>query len=107
MALVSLADAKSYLRIDTADEDVLINGLLASATRLCYDIARLSDAEIAAVESDATEEDTQELTGNRALLVIAILFTLGYLFEHREEANHVALDDTLRALLFAIREGRG
>ena len=33
------------------------------------------------------------------------LYALGYLFEHREEADHHALALTLRSLLFGIREG--
>ena len=41
----------------------------------------------------------------RELLRIAILYTVGYLFEHREEADHHDLMLTLRNLLFAIREG--
>ena len=35
----------------------------------------------------------------------AILYALGYLFEHREDADHHELTLTLRSLLFAIREG--
>jgi hypothetical protein len=35
---------------------------------------------------------------------VAILYALGYLFEHREEADHHALTLTLRSLLFALRE---
>ena len=36
---------------------------------------------------------------------VAILYALGYLFEHREEADYHALTLTLRSILFAIREG--
>jgi hypothetical protein len=34
-----------------------------------------------------------------------MLFTLGYLYEHREEADHHALVITLRNLLSSVREG--
>ena len=36
---------------------------------------------------------------------VAILYALGFLFEHREDADHHDLALTLRSLLFAIREG--
>ena len=41
----------------------------------------------------------------RETMKAAILYALGYLFEHREEADHHELVLTLRSLLFAVREG--
>ena len=35
---------------------------------------------------------------------IAVMFTVAYLYEHREEADHHAMDLTLRALLFGSRK---
>ena len=102
MALISLAEAKGYLRVDTADEDAMIGILLSSAGRLCADVARLSDEQRAAVDSD---EDDPVLTTIRETMRVAILYALGYLFEHREEADHHALVLTLRSILFAVREG--
>ena len=102
MALVSLEDAKGYLRVDTADEDAMIGILLSSAGRLCADVARLTDDQWEAVNSDA--EDAS-LTPVRETMKVAILYALGYLFEHREEADHHDLTLTLRSILFAIREG--
>ena len=102
MALVSLEEAKGYLRVDTADEDAVIGILLSAAERLCADVARLSDEKWAAVDSD--EEDTT-LTPIRETMRVATLYALGYLFEHREEADHHELTLTLRSILFAIREG--
>ena len=43
MALISTEDAKTYLRVDSSDEDATVGILLASAIRLCIDIARLTD----------------------------------------------------------------
>lgn len=102
MALITLAEAKEYLRVDTADEDAMIGVLLTSAERLCADVARLTDDQLEAVNSnseDATLSPVQET------MKVAILYALGYLFEHREEADHHDLTLTLRSLLFAIREG--
>ena len=45
------------------------------------------------------------LAAVRETMRVAILYALGYLFEHREEADHHALTLTLRSLLFGIREG--
>ncbi len=35
---------------------------------------------------------------------IAVMFMTAYLYEHREEADHHAMNLTLRALLFGDRE---
>ena len=102
MSLVSQTEAEEYLRVDSEDEDVIIGVLLSSAQRLCVDVARLSEEQWAAVNSD-TEDTT--LTPVRETMRVAILYALGYLFEHREDANHHELTMTLRSLLFAIREG--
>ena len=102
MALISLEEAKSYLRVDTEDEDAMIAILLSSADRLCADVARLTDEQWAAVDADT--EDAA-LVPVRETMRVAILYALGYLFEHREEADHHGLQLTLRSLLFGIREG--
>ena len=101
MALISLEEAKGYLRVDTEDEDAMIAVLLSSARRLCADVARLTDEQWAAVDSDT--EDAA-LVPVRETMRVAILYALGYLFEHREEADHHGLQLTLRSLLFGIRE---
>jgi hypothetical protein len=108
MTFISLADAKEYLRMDTADEDTVIGSLLSSAGNLCRDVARLSDAQWADIDSDKCRTDRYsraELAAVRETMRVAILYALGYLFEHREEADHHALTLTLRSLLFGIREG--
>ena len=102
MALVTLAEAKSYLRVDTADEDAMTGVLLSAAERMCADVARLTAEKWAAVDSD-TEDGS--LNPIRETMKVAILYALGYLFEHREEADHHELTLTLRSILFAIREG--
>ncbi|MCD8326534.1 MAG: head-tail connector protein [Lachnospiraceae bacterium] len=108
MVLVSLDEAKNYLRVDSSDDDALIGVLLTSAKRLCADVARL-DADRWAVVSGESENDDlytdEELERIQEVMKVAILYTLGYLYEHREEADHHDLTLTLRSLLFAIREG--
>ena len=102
MALVSLEDAKGYLRVDTADEDAMIGILISAAERLCADVARLSDEKWETVSSDTEDASFLPI---RETMKVAILYALGYLFEHREEADHHDLVLTLRSILFAIREG--
>lgn len=102
MALVTLEEAKGYLRVDTADEDAMIGILLSAAEKLCADVARLSEDEWQTLTVDTECDD---YSSAQETLRIAILYALGYLFEHREEADHHELTLTLRSLLFAFREG--
>lgn len=102
MALVTLTEAKEYLRVDTADEDAMIGTLITTAGRICADVARLTDEKWEAVDS---ETEDASLTPIRETMKVAVLYTIGYLFEHREEADHHGLTLTLRSILFAVREG--
>ena len=110
MALITLDEAKAYLRVDSSDDDALIQSLIDSSCIYCADIARMTEDEWAAV--DAESEDLEngiapsaKLSARRKLMRIAILYTVGYLYEHREDADHHDLTMTLRSLLFAVREG--
>ena len=103
MALVTLDEAREYLRVDSHEEDALIGVLLSSSGQLCADVARLSDAQWQAVNGDGTQEDT--LQHVRDTMRVAVLYALAYLYEHREDADHHALTLTLRSLLFSLREG--
>lgn len=85
--VVTLDEAKRYLRVDSEDEDDLIESIIVSAENLCFDIARTDDSAF-----------------YPNVLKTAILYAIGYLFEHREEADHGALTKTLRDLLSQVRE---
>lgn len=115
--VVSVDAAKMYLRVDTSDEDALIGILLASAEQMVMDVARIGHTEWKEIQRVTADDDGNVLTVNtcaysmgeivqlRELLKIAILYAVGYLYEHREEADHHGLMLTLRNLLFAVREG--
>ena len=115
--IVTMDMAKAYLRVDTSDEDALIGILLKSAEQMVMDVARLSQDDWETIQKVTTDDDgnvltihtrkmkTTEIIQMRELMRIAILYAVGYLYEHREEANHHDLMLTLRNLLFAIREG--
>ena len=83
---VTLETAKLYLRVDSSDEDALIEGMIASAQKICKDVLR-ADAL-----PDSPEVD------------IAVFYALAYLYEHREEADHKEMMETLRAMLGAERK---
>jgi len=87
--IVTLDEAKEYLRVDSGDEDSLLLSLLAAAQNICMDVARISE------EAD--------FSGDADNAKAAVLYTVAYLYEHREEADHRELLLTLRALLFGIR----
>ena len=87
--IITLDEAKNYLRVDTEDDDRLIESFLTAARRLCMDVLRtdeLSDLEI-------------EPNGK-----VAVLYATAYLYEHREEADHKALTISLRSLLSGSRK---
>lgn len=88
--ILTLEEAKNYLRIDYPEDDALITVLIGSAQQICMDIARIEDADEFAASGDNART--------------AALYALGYLYEHREDADHHKLDLTLRALLFGMRK---
>ena len=87
--MLTLDEVKQYLRVDSSEEDALIEGLIKTADSLVRDVGRL-------------DSETDE--ASRPVLMAAELYTVAYLYEHREEADHNGLILTLRALLFGIRE---
>lgn len=86
---VTVEEMKSYLRVDFEDDDALIENFISAAKKQCMDILRTDD-----------EVDLDEAQNGK----IAVMFTVAYLYEHREEADHHAMDLTLRALLFGCRK---
>ena len=87
--MVSLDEAKNYLRVDYADDDALIQKLIDTAERLAKDAGRLSD---------------EEFDNNEPSVRIAVLYAIGYLYEHREDADLHELTLMLRAILFGVRK---
>ena len=87
--MITLEEAKSYLRVDFDDEDEMINSLIQSSIKHSMDVARV----------DSEEDLSKNLNGK-----IAVLYMTAYLYEHREEADYSELNLTLRALLFGMRK---
>ena len=87
--IVTVEEMKNYLRVDFEDDDTLIESMITAGEKQCMDILRTDD-----------ENELSECQNGK----IAVMFTVAYLYEHREEADHHALDLTLRALLFGSRK---
>jgi len=108
MPLITLEDAKQYLRVDSTDEDTLIGTLVQSAGRLCADVARLSKEKWMLINGEVSDQEVYteaEVQAMQETMKVAVLYAIGYLYEHRDEADHHDLVLTLRCLLFALREG--
>jgi uncharacterized phage protein (predicted DNA packaging)/SPP1 family predicted phage head-tail adaptor len=87
--MITLDEAKKYLRVDFPDDDEYISHLIASAERLVKDVGRLTDEEF------GKNEDSVR-TG--------VLYTIAYLYEHREDADMHELTLMLRAILLGVRK---
>lgn len=87
--IVTVDEMKNYLRVDFSDDDKLLEDIIAASQKQCMDIVRIDN-----------EEDFSKAGNAR----IAVMSGAAYLYEHREEADHNALNLTLRALLFGDRE---
>lgn len=83
--IVSLNEAKKYLRVDYPDEDSLIKKFIRTGETLTEDTLR------------------KELT-ETPLNKVAVLYVVAYLFEHREDADMNELTKSLRYILSTERE---
>lgn len=84
----TLEEAKNYLRIDNESEDDLINTMITTGIQLCVEVTRT---------------DMETLANYPELCKTAVLYTVAYLYEHREERDHHELITMLKYLLFPIR----
>ena len=88
--MITLKEAKNYLRVDYEEDDKLIQNLLSTSKQLVMDVGRMSE------EDFSVNEDTVRT---------AMLFALGYLDENRSNPDYHKLTLNLRSILFAQREG--
>ena len=84
--ILTLEEIKSYLRVEAEEDDLLITTMMESAEELCTEIVREMPEEV-------------PLT-----VKIAALYAVAYLYEHREEANHKELTQTIKNLLAPFRK---
>ena len=83
--IITLAEAKKYLRVDYPDEDDLITGFILTGEKL-------------------TEDTLRKPLTNTELNKVAVLYVIAYLFEHREDADMMELTKSLRYILATERE---
>lgn len=88
--MVTLQEVKQYLRIDFEDDDTLLLSLISTAKQLVMDVGRM---------------DEELFSENEDVVRTAMLYTVSYLYENRNTADFSKLTLTLRAMLFAQREG--
>lgn len=88
--MVTLQEVKQYLRIDFEDDDPLLLSLIFTAKQLVMDVGRM---------------DEERFSENEDVVRTAMLYTVSYLYENRNTADFSRLTLTLRAMLFAQREG--
>ncbi|HJA47637.1 MAG TPA: head-tail connector protein [Candidatus Limosilactobacillus excrementigallinarum] len=89
MATVTLAEAKTYLRVDSTTEDDLITRLIGSATTTVENVLRQPLSAFDPLPDD---------------IHTAILYTIAYLYEYRETADFDAMIKFLRAILTPYRK---
>ena len=88
--MVTLQEVKQYLRIDFEDDDTLLLSLISTAKQLVMDVGRMVE---------------ERFSENEDVVRTAMLYTVSYLYENRNTADFSKLTLTLRAMLFAQREG--
>ncbi len=89
MLIVTLEEAKLYLKVDGDEDDTLISDCINAAEELCEDILRFPLTEFAEVP------DTVKQAG---------FYAIGNLYEQRETLDMKAMIDLLKRLLFAYRK---
>lgn len=87
--VVTLKEAKQYLRVDSLDEDESILQFMCTAEHLVLEVSR---------------RPAEELEAYTDIVRTAELYAIAYLYEHREEADHRAMTETLKYLLFSVRK---
>lgn len=87
--LVTLDEAKLYLKVDGDTDDSLITSCINSAEELCEDILRFPLTEF--IELPETVKQ-------------AALYAIGNLYEQRETVDMQSMIDLMKRLLFAYRK---
>jgi len=87
--IVTLEEAKLYLKVDGDEDDTLISDCINAAEELCEDILRFPLTEFAEVPDTVKQ---------------AVFYAIGNLYEQRETLDMKAMIDLLKRLLFAYRK---
>lgn len=88
--VVTLENTKEWLRVESNDEDALIESFILAAEDIVEGILRFPLSDFV----DAVPEPVKH----------AIYFATSKLYEERNELDTKSLNDVLKALLFSYRE---
>ena len=88
--MVSIDECKNYLKVETDDDDSLIEILMDASVRIVQDMLRVEDF------SNFKKKEKQEIK-------TAIFYTLRFLYDERGKANIKDLKLTIRSLLSNLR----
>lgn len=83
--IITLNEAKKYLRVDYPDDDTLIRKFIKTGMKLVEDTLR---------------KEMETTPANKT----AVLYVVAYLYEHREDADMDELTRSLRYMLSTERE---
>ena len=89
MAVITLDEEKTYLRVDGTIEDDLITKLIGSATATVENVLRQPLSAFDPLPDD---------------IHTAVLYTIAYLYEYRETADFDPMIKFLRAILAPYRK---
>ena len=89
MLIVTLEEAKLYLKVDGDEDDTLISDCINAAEELCEDILRFPVSEFLEIPETVKQ---------------AVFYAIGNLYEQRETLDMKAMIDLLKRLLFAYRK---
>ena len=88
--VISLEEAKLYLRVEGDEEDALITKFILSAEEICEGILRYSLSEF----NTAMPETIKQ----------AVLYAVANMYEQRETLEIKVVIDTMTRLLFSYRK---
>ena len=87
--IVTLEKTKEWLRVESGDEDALIESFITAAEDIVGGILRFPLSEMEQVPETVKQ---------------AIYYAVSVMYEQRESLDIVALMNTLRGMLFAYRK---
>ena len=88
--MVTLDEAKNYLKVDASDDDAFIEDCVDASIRYVKDMLRVEDFK---------EFKKKE----KSLIKVAIFYAIHFLYEGRGNADHHKLMKTIRSLLSGLR----
>lgn len=86
--VVTLEEAKLYLRVDGDEDNMLIASLIGAGEELCEGILRYPLSELPVIPEAVRQ---------------SILYAVANLYEHRENMDTRAVIDVMTRLMFAYR----